>query len=317
MLAAVSGSYQISRIRREHVVFAFILLLSVLLMSCSRKKDLVQKREPMRNRSAGYLLRKYEDARYKFDWLGMKIDADYAVMGETQGFKATIRMKRDSIIWISITPALGIEMIRMVVTADSLRYLSKIPDNKFYYVGAFEEINDLIGIGVDFEMFQDLLIGNALGLDKDEGKFRSETDEGNYLLISKYKRKVRRVVGVDDRRLESDTIVVNPNDPRYQRTLRRVDEEDDLIVSRYWLEPDNYKLTKSVFNDLIHQRTMEVRYSDFQQDNQQYYPAACSLLVKKPQGDQEMRFEITKLSSGKSYDFPFEIPEDYMRKDTL
>jgi hypothetical protein len=294
-----------------------MILQSVLIFSCGKKKELVEKKEPLRNRTAGYLLRKYEDNQFKFDWLGMKVDADYVVMGETQGFKATIRMKRDSIIWISISPALGIEMIRMVVTADSLKYVSKIPENKFYYLGQFEDINNLIGIGIDFEMLQDLLIGNALGLDRDEGKFRSEIDNENYLLISKYKRKVRRVVGVDDRRLEDDTIVVNPNDPRYQRTLRRVDEEDELIVSRYWLEPDQFKLTKSIFNDLIRQRTMEVRYSDFQQDSEQYYPSKCSLLLKNPAGDQGLEFEITKLSSGKSYDFPFEIPDDYIRKDTL
>lgn len=300
--------------KRSAVIF---LLVSLVAFSCSKKKELVEKKEPLRNRSAGFLLRKYEENMFKFDWLGMKIDADYAVMGETQGFKATIRMKRDSIIWISITPALGIEMIRMVVTEDSLKYISKIPENKFYYLGQFEDINNLIGIGIDFDMLQDLLIGNALGLDKDEGKFRSETDDGNYLLISKYKRKVRRVVGIDDRKLEDDTIVVNPNDPRYQRTMRRVDEENVLIVSRYWLEPENYKLTKSIFNDLVRQRTMEVRYSEFQQDHEQYFPAICSLKLSNPGGDQEMRFEITKLSSGKSYEFPFDIPEDYIRKDSL
>jgi hypothetical protein len=296
---------------------AVFLLTSFVVLSCSKRKELVEKKEPLRNRSAGFLLRKYDDNQFKFDWLGMKIDAEYSVMGESQGFKATIRMKRDSIIWISISPALGIEMIRMVVTEDSLKYLSKIPENKFYYLGQFEDINNLVGIGIDFDMLQDLLIGNALGLDKDEGKFRSETDNDNYLLISKYKRKVRRVVGVDDRKLEDDTIVVNPNDPRYQRSLRRVDEENDLIVSRYWLEPERFKLTKSVFNDLVRQRTMELRYSEFHQDSEQYYPAKCDLTLKNPTGDQEMNFEITKLSSGKSYDFPFDIPEDYIRKDSL
>ncbi len=317
MLAAHTKSYSVRKIFSQHYFLVAILLNILLLMSCGRKKDLAVKQEPLRNRTAAFLLRKYEDNSYKFDWLGMKIDAEYAVLGETQGFKATIRMKRDSMIWISISPALGIEMIRMIVTEDSLKYISKIPDNKFYFLGGFEEIDKLIGIGIDFDMLQDLFVGNALGLDRDEGKFRSETDEGRHLLISKYKRKVRRVVGVDDRRLESDTIVVNPNDPRYQRTMRRVDEQDDLIVSRYWLEPDRYRLVMSVFNDLINQRTMEINYSDFQEDNGQYYPAKCSLLVKKPQGEQQMSFEITKLNSGKSYDFPFEIPEDYIRKDTL
>jgi hypothetical protein len=226
-------------------------------------------------------------------------------------------MRRDSAIWVSITPALGIEMIRLMVTPDSLKYLSKIPDNKFYYTGAFEDINRLIGIGIDFDMLQDLLIGNALGLDKDEGKFRSEIDMDRYLLISKYKRKVRRVVGVDDRKLENDTIVVNPNDPRYKRTVRRMDEDEGLIVSRYWLEPEHFRLMKSVFNDLIRQRNMEVTYDEFKEDNGQFYPAKCRLQLNSLANNQELNFEITKISSGKAYDFPFEIPDDYEKRDSL
>jgi len=310
--------YQVSDNRqRTLTLFLSLMILLMVVVSCKSKKEVTEKKDPIRNRTAGFVLRHYEENKYNFEWLGMKVDADYMVMGETQGFKATIRMRRDSTIWISISPALGIEMIRMMVTPDSLKYLSKIPDNKFYYLGGFEDINKLVGIELDFDMLQDLLIGNALGLEKDEGRFRSETDEDSYLLISKYKRKVRRVVGVDDRKLEDDTIVVNPNDPRYKRTLKRVDEEDGLIVSRYWMEPERYRLVKSIFNDLMRQRTMEIRYSDFKEDNEQFYPSECRLIMSGPQINQELKFSITKLSSGKAYDFPFELPDDYVRKDSL
>jgi len=293
------------------------MLITLLVVSACKSKKETVKKDPLRNRSAGFLLRHYEENKFDFDWAGMKVDAEYMVMGETQGFKATIRMKKDSAVWISITPALGIEMIRMLVTPDSLKYLSKIPENKFYYLGTFEDINKLIGVGLDFDMLQDILIGNAIGLEKDEGRFRSETEDESYLLISKYKRRVRRVVGVDDRKLEDDTIVVNPNDPRYQRTLKKVDEDEGLIVSRYWLEPENFRLVKSVFNDLIRQRTMELQYNEFQLNENQIYPSQCRLTLNNPQNRQELSFEITKLSTGKPYDFPFEIPEDYIRKDSL
>ncbi|MBL0315673.1 MAG: DUF4292 domain-containing protein [Flavobacteriales bacterium] len=292
------------------------MIAALFLIACKSKKDTVKK-DPLRNRTAGFLLRHYEENKFDFEWAGMKVDAEYMVMGETQGFKATIRMKKDSAVWISITPALGIEMIRMLVTPDSLKYLSKIPENKFYYLGTFEDINKLIGVGLDFDMLQDILVGNAIGLEKDEGRFRSETENESYLLISKYKRRVRRVVGVDDRRLEDDTIVVNPNDPRYQRTLKRVDEEDGMIISRYWVEPEHFRLIKSVFNDLIKQRTMELHYSEFQLNEDQIYPSQCRLILNNPSAQQELNFEITKISTGKPYDFPFEIPEDYIRKDSL
>ena len=286
-------------------------------MSACRKPKEVVRETPVKNRTAGYLLKRYAENKYDFDWLGMKVDASFGVEDNSDNFKATIRMRKDSAIWVSIVPALGIEMIRVMITPDSLKYLSKIPENKFYYTGRFDEIGRLIGIDFDFEMLQDLLVGNAIGLEKDEQRFRSEIDDNDYLLISKYRRKVRRVVGVDDRKLEGDTILVNPDDPRFRRTAKRTDDEDGLIISRYWLEPAGFRLVKSVFNDLLRQRTMEISYEDFQPDGEQYYPAKCRLLMSSTQVRQEMRYEITKLSSGKPYEFPFEIPEDYVRRDSL
>jgi hypothetical protein len=146
---------------------------------------------------------------------------------------------------------------------------------------------------------------------------RYKVDGDDYLLISKYRRKVRRVVGVDDRKLESDTILVNPDDPRFQRTMRKSDDADELIVSRYWFEAAQFRLVKSIFNDLLRQRTLEISYNDFHSSEEQFYPAKCRLTISNPQVKQVLNYEITKLASGKAYEFPFEIPVDYVRRDTL
>ena len=296
--------------------FTLVVIVMSAMSACRKPKEVVRE-TPVKNRTAGYLLKRYSENKYAFDWLGMKVDASFGTEDNSDNFKATIRMRKDSAIWVSIVPALGIEMIRVMITPDSLKYLSKIPENKFYYTGGFDEIGRLIGIDFDFEMLQDLLVGNAIGLEKDEQRFRSEIDDNDYLLISKYRRKVRRVVGVDDRKLEGDTILVNPDDPRFRRTAKRTDEEDGLIISRYWLEPVGFRLVKSVFNDLLRQRTMEISYEDFQPDGEQYYPAKCRLVMSSTQVRQEMRYEITKLSSGKPYEFPFDVPDDYVRRDSL
>lgn len=300
-------------IRFPHIVF-LLIIGALSLSSCGKKKEITATREPVKDRTAGYLLKRYEKNKFQYDWMGMKIDADFVTAGESKGFKANIRMKKDSAIWISISPALGIEVFRVLITQDSVKYISKIPDNKYYYTGGFEAISDLAKIDLDFDMLQDILIGNAIGLEKDEGKFRTTVDNEVYLLTSKYRRKVRRVVGVDDRKLApNDTIVVNPNDPKYKRTIRRA-EEDDLVVSRYWLDPENYRLVRSIFNDLLHQRSVEINYSGFKTVNEQYYPSNCVMKMKAPDAQQELRFEITRIATDKAYDFPFEIPADYERK---
>lgn len=297
------------------LVFLNILIAVVLLFgSCKSSKKAAGYQEPLKDRSAGYLLKRYEKNTFKYDWLGMKLDVDVKKLGETTGFKANIKSKKDSVIWISISPALGIEMIRVMITPDSIKYISKIPENKYYYAEKFESLLDIAQVDFDFEMLQDILVGNAIGLEKDEGKFRTSVDGQRYLLVSKYKRKIRRVVGVDDRKLNpNDTIIVNPNDPRYQRTVRRA-EDEPLIVSRYWLEPEHFKLVRSIFNDLINQRTIEINYEDFQEEGEQFYPKKGLIDIKDAGEQQQIDFKVVRIAIDKSYDFPFEIPEDYERK---
>lgn len=297
-------------------LFLFVLII-LTISACTKKKDLSAKKEPLRDRTAGYLLKRYEKNQFDYEWMGMKVAAEFSNNESEQSFKATIRMKKDSAIWISITPALGIEVIRLLITEDSLKMLSKIPDNHYYFIGDLEQLSEKTGIDLEFEMLQNLLIGNAIGLDRDENKFRTEINDDKHLLISKYKRKMRRMVGVDDRKLDSDTIILNQNDPRYQRTMKRVDEGDELIVSRYWLEPDHYRLVKSVFNDLIRARVMEVYHTEFEDFEGQTYPKLTNLSVNDGQKLLTMNIEILKLATDKTYEFPFEIPDDYPRKDTL
>lgn len=293
-----------------NILFALVLSLG----SCKSSKKVEGYQEPLKDRSPGYLLKRYEKNTFKYDWLGMKIDVDIKKLGETTGFKANIKSKKDSVIWISISPALGIEMIRVMITPDSIKYISKIPENKYYYAEKLETLMDVAQVDFDFEMLQDILVGNAIGLEKDEGKFRTSVDNQRYLLISKYKRKVRRVVGVDDRKLNpNDTIVVNPNDPRYQRTVRRSDDES-LIVSRYWLEPMHFKLVHSIFNDLINQRTIEISYENFEEESGQFYPKKALIDIKNAGEQQQIEFKVVRIAIDKAYDFPFEIPEDYERK---
>jgi hypothetical protein len=294
----------------------FIGALFILIaQGCKKGKEVTATQEPLRDKPAGAILRSYERNEFRFDWVAMKVDAEVTAAEESRSFKANIRMRRDSVIWISLSPALGIEVFRVLITPDSLRYISRIPDNKHYYTGGLHALNDLIGVDMEFSMFQDLLVGNAIGLDREEGKFRCEVDGDRYLLTSKYRRKVRRVVGVDDRRLsEEDSIQVRADDPRLRRAIRRADEED-LIISRYWVDGENFRLMKSIFNDLVRQRSVEVEYSEFQQEESgQYYPSRCLMVIRDPERQQHIAFRITKIATGKTYDFPFEIPEDFERK---
>jgi hypothetical protein len=101
-------------------VLLFVTALLTLLLTACKTTERVAKEKAVKNRTAGFVLKRYNESRFDYDWLGMKVDADFGTETESSGFKATIRMRKDSLIWVSITPALGIEMIRVMITPDSL-----------------------------------------------------------------------------------------------------------------------------------------------------------------------------------------------------
>jgi hypothetical protein len=298
----------------------FVILIALVGFNACKSKEQITDLEPLKNRSAPYLVNRLEENELKFDGIGMKISTE--IQGqqiseneETEtSFKATIRIKHDSIIWVSISPALGVEMIRMVVTRDSVKYVSKIPNNKHYYLGDFTSIEDFLGMEVDMPMLEDLLVGNPVAFDPKD-KFRSGIDGQQYVLSSKYRRKMEKVVGVDDKDLapENDSLFIDPNDKDYLKLLKKKDEED-LMIKRYWLNGESFRLEKTLFNDLFNNRSLEIIHLDVENTGEFVYPSKTILRVEEPFRKQAIEFEITRLKSSTEQEFPFEIPSDFERK---
>lgn len=291
------------------------LLLLALLISCSSARE-VSGDTQLKKRSASFILDECARNYFLPEWCGMKLDAEFISGSESQSFKATVRMKRDSVIWISISPLLGIEMLRLMVTPDSLKYLSKIPDQKFFFLGGISELSEKTGADLSFEVLQNLLLGNPFGLEEDDLKFRCEVESGNYLLISKYKRKVRRVVGKDDRRLESDTINVDFGDPKVSKKMKRLSDEA-IVISRYWVDAESMRVVKSVFDDIVHRRNFQIDYPQHEATDNGWSPKQCVMKLNNDGSSLEVKYDVDRISIGKPYEFPFEISDDLVRRDTL
>lgn len=301
-------------IARFNIVHLFWLTLAVAFSACRSSKELARE-EPVKSRSAVVLVNRLEKNSFEFDFVGMKLDSDFRMDDQNDGFKANLRMRKDSIIWISISPALGVEMIRMLITPDSVKYLSKIPNNKHFYIGDYTSIEDFLGIDADFQMLQALLVGNPVDFDPKDDKYKSRVEDNQHVLTSKYKRRMEKVVGVDFKELEPsrDSIFVDPSDKDYLKLVEKKDE-DDLIIKRYFINPNSFKLERTIFNDLFNNRSLVIEHGAFQNSGEQIYPTKTSIEVQDLNRTQRLDFEITRLKENKEFDFPFEIPKDYERK---
>ena len=205
-------------------------------------------------------------------------------------------------------------MVRMVITPDSVKYISKVPNNKHYYLGDFSVITEVANAPLNFNMIQNMLVGNSILMDKGEDKFVSVIDKKQHVLVSKFHRKLKRILEYDEKQMLPNTQVsVNPLSREYQKMIKRADYEE-LMIKRYWLNGITYKVEKALFNDVFNLRNVEVNYEDFKSEDGQLYPAKGRLKVSSKEDWQEVNFKISRLRITKEYDFPFEIPDGYERR---
>jgi hypothetical protein len=95
-----------------------------------------------------------------FKYLKGKLKFEYEMNGSGHKATATLRMAEDSLIWLSITPGLGIEVMRVLFTTDSLKFVDKI--NKNYASLSYDQVSELIGAPLNFKMVQAIILGNTL-----------------------------------------------------------------------------------------------------------------------------------------------------------
>lgn len=156
------------------------LLLCVLaLASCRSNKDLSDKTDKMRRMAPQELLDSVSLTQNDFTWFTGKAKVKYDDGNKAQNFTANIRMKKDSIIWISITSLMGIEAARLTIDQDSIRVLDRL--KKRYIVEPVSRSDQYLPFDLDLGMVQDLLAGNFLW--STDGKLKSKVDDGKHVLF--------------------------------------------------------------------------------------------------------------------------------------
>jgi hypothetical protein len=112
----------------------------------------------------------------EYTYFSAKVNIEYDDVqgGNHYNFNAFIRMQKDSVIWMSVIAALGIEGFKVKVTKDSVFVLDKIA--KTYQARSLDYIRDEAHLPFDFKNLQDLVVGNNICFDTAVTYFSNEGD---------------------------------------------------------------------------------------------------------------------------------------------
>lgn len=267
---------------QQFLRLCFILLfvfIGIFFQTCkTREKNY---RGPLFDRSTGFLFEKMRENEFKYDWITSKYSAEINEGGNKTSFKVNYRAKRDSVIWVSISPALGIEVARAKITKDTIKFINRI--NSTYFEGDFNYINNKFGLELDFDILQSILTGNAFSNYQEE-EFKSFVDKDYYLVSTIRKRKLRK-------------------------TLQKNDSLN-ISAQSIWLEPRTFKISKFGVYDFATNNNLEVFYSNFTAVDSQLFPFKIFFQLT---GEQPVQISIqyTKVAQEVPQSLPFTIPEKY------
>ena len=296
---------------RSGYLFAVLGLLLFVSGCRALKPAAGEKERHLDPRSANELLDvlKAQDAA-GVQYYSAKADISMKTATEKRSFKAHIRVVRDSAAWLSITPALGIEVARALLTLDSLKLIDKLHDS--YWLGDTAQAHVKFGIQPSLKLLQEALLGLPIDLDTEE-KYRSDREDGMYTLTGKEKRKfIRAAEDISP----GDTL---PNDKdmrekRLERTLRKA-ERREAMVYKYWIDPDSMRVSRVLISDLAHDQQADVRYMEWKSVDGHSIPGLVILSLSAPGQTASGTLRLDRIQLNGPLNLPFRIPEKFTPMD--
>jgi hypothetical protein len=209
----------------------FVLLISIFFSSC--KKDLV-----------GTKSKNKENVNIEeidFDYFQTRTKVRYSEGDKQVNGNAHIRIKKDSVIWFSVSPSVGLEATRVMITRDTAIVINRM--DKEYYIFNFEEISRYFNFKIDYELIQSILLGNLARPIDDNTKIAKDN---NYYMVKQQSGPldIQSYVLMDNKKIE--TVLINETETSNFITLKYSEfkETNEFLFPKICLVNLTYKAKK-------------------------------------------------------------------------
>lgn len=271
-------------------IFLYIVSILALLTSCHSSKKMVTSGEYVQYQVAEL----YDSLKKNFgdySTLSMKfsIDSKDLKMIPFQ-IKGSIRVKKDSLIWISIAPsAMNIEVIRCIITKDSVKLYSKL--QKTSYFSHIDSLSQRIEMQVDYPTIQAILLDELFFCQQ------GPMDTLQYLNNCEIKSK------------DNKSILKTYSKKEFKKN-------DTLSLMQTWTIPHNTMRIHEV--DIANENDsdnieIKLEYSDFNQFGTIKFPQSVNVKFKTPKRKLHMDIDYYKIEFNEDLSFPFNPSSSYKK----
>ena len=272
--------YSMNRIIRIILIIVTLVCSAGIISSCSSSKKITGGK--IKEMSANRLMREINANSFDFESLQAKVGIKVETEDNAFNLKGQLKMKKDSILWASITLPLGIEVARIKVTADSIFFINK--SNKSYLAEQTESFNYLQNINADINTIQSVFTGNIFLINK-------KSDNNVFIKDNKYNL------------LSEENITFINN--RYKKNF--------TINKNIIIDPTLFRITKyEIINNEDYNYGLTIDYSNFIEIKGKYLPSIIKINIST---EEKMYITITysNISTNNNTQYNFSIPKKYER----
>ena len=265
------------------IISAVFLFGSLLISSCNSTKKAEKKTSKVY--AVDSVFRTMQAHQFQYDWFQGKFSAEYKAGDKKQSFSGQFRIRKDSVIWISIYAVMNIEVFRVIVTQDSIFMLNRL--KKSYYHRNIGFLNEQLGTDIDFDILQSLLIGTDFSY-YENTNFTLDISGDRYKLSTISRQKLKRYIKTQE-------------------------DMEMVLVQNMWIDKADFKIHKQSVR-LVKNPNKKVvaNYSDFQDVDNQVFPFNTNFkLVGKKVINLNVKYKSVIIN--KPLTFPFKIPKKYKR----
>ncbi len=244
-----------------------LLFIGYLLSACGPQKAATGEAY-LKRATPGNIIKAHEKAAPDFQTLNAKLKGSFDQGNTRQSVNISLRIKKNDTIWMS-AQKLGFSLAKLMVTPEGVQFYEKI--NGRFYDGDFSFLQELLGVELDFDSFQNLLLGRLL----------FEPSAENYVLESPS---------------EAYRLQARSKDALLQKI--QFEKKGLLLQSEYFLRPGGAE-------------SIQIRYPSNLGEPYAFFPEVIEIEAAKPDKTTAINLRYRSLELNQPVSFPFQIPADY------
>lgn len=267
--------------------YIFLLVTVIFSIVSCRSAEQIAVKKNIPSITEGRLLKNVENNELNYSTLFAKrLDISYKEGKGSNNLKASLKVKRDSFIQANITAPLGIEVARILLTRDSIKFVDTY--HKKFFIADYDYFYDKFDIRVSFDCVERIITNaffnfqDCAGLGK-EKKYKLDKTESGYELSTVEERAISRKI------------------KKFYKKKRK-NKDFILVLQKILIDPDYFRPVKVSVEDLDGDMSVSVNYEEFKQFSGKNFPE--KIIFQLTVGNNKTRLELKFLKI--DFDVPLE-----------